>query len=104
MAEIKTVNMGEHVDIPKVSSIAGGVKMHSDMGGALWSSVGSLFVFVLAVVLPLSPLSLLVLLLRQPDTAINGLTWVWVTIGVITEMIAFLTAYGLVRSILEADR
>ncbi len=104
MADTKTVNMGEHVDIPKVSSIAGGVKMNSDMGRTLWSSLRSLFVFVLAIVLPLSPLALLILLIRQPDTATNGLTWVWVTMGAITELIAFLTAYGLVHSVLEADR
>ncbi len=64
---------------------------------------GSLLVFLMAAALPIFPLVLIVLLLRQPDTGPNGLTWLWISMGVITELIAFLVAYGLVRSVLEAE-
>lgn len=102
---VKEMILGEHVDIPKVSSIAAGVRIRENrLGRALWSRGGSIVVFVMASILPLAPVLLLVLLLRQPDAGSSGLTWVWVTMGVITEAIAFLVAYGLVRSVLEAEQ
>jgi hypothetical protein len=103
MATSQLPNEGEHVDIPAVSSISGGVAMHTDRGRALWSSLGPLVVFLLALTLVALPLVLLFLLLRQPDTGPNGLTWVWVSMMVITGALAFLVAYGIVRSVLEAD-
>ncbi len=100
----ETPAQGAHVDIPKISSIAGRVAVHNDsLGRALWMRGGSLLVFLMAAALPIFPLVLIVLLLRQPDTGPNGLTWLWISMGVITELIAFLVAYGLVRSVLEAE-
>ena len=95
---------GAHVDIPAVSSISGQVAMHNDsVARALWTRGGSLFVFAMAAALPILPLVLLVLLLRESLTNANGLFWLWIAMGVITELIAFLVAYGLVRSVLEGE-
>jgi hypothetical protein len=95
---------GAHVDIPKISSIAGRVAIHNDnLGRAMWTRGGSLLVFLMAAALPILPLVLVVLLLRQPATGPHGLTWLWISMGVITELIAFLVSYGLVRSVLEAE-
>ncbi len=98
-----SVKKGEIVSIPKISSIAGHVTVHNDMGQALWKRGGSLVVFLMALALPLSPLLLLVLLIQQPDVQANNLSWLWITIGAITEPIAILTAYGLVRYVAEGD-
>jgi cytochrome c biogenesis protein CcdA len=94
---------GAHVDIPKVSSIAGRVAVHSDPGKSLWNVVGSSLVFLMALAVVLLPLVLLFLLLRQPDTGPNGLTWVWITLMVITGALGFMVAYGMVRSVLESE-
>jgi drug/metabolite transporter (DMT)-like permease len=94
---------GAHVDIPAVSSISGGVAMHADRGRTLWSSFGPIVVFGLALTLVALPLVLLFLLLRQPDTETSGLAWLWIAMMVITGAISFLVAYGIVRSVLEAD-
>ncbi len=103
MAPTELPNQGQHIDIPKVSSISGGVAMHSDPGRTLWASVGPIVVFGLALSLVGLPLVLLFLLLRQPDTAASGLAWLWIGMMVITGAISFLVAYGIVRSVLEAD-
>lgn len=103
MATKQLPNEGEHVDIPAVSSISGGVAMHADRGRALWASLGPLVVFGLSLTLVALPLVLLFLLLRQPDTGPSGLTWLWLSMIVITGAISFLVAYGIVRSVLEAD-
>jgi hypothetical protein len=102
MADSEAPKKGEIVKIPAISSIAGRVTVHRDGGKALWARSGIL-VFLMALALPVLPLVLLVLLLRQPDTGPNGLIWVWVTMIVITELIALLVAYGLVRTVLESD-
>jgi hypothetical protein len=96
---------GEIVTIPAVSSISGRVRVHSGDSSqrALWARGGSIIVFLMAFALVALPIALLILLIRQPDTAAFGLTWVWITMGIITELLAFLTAYGLVRSILEPE-
>jgi hypothetical protein len=94
---------GEIIAIPTVSSIAGGVVVHRDPGRSLWKTGGSLIVFLMALAIVLLPLVLLFLLLRQPDTGPSGLTWVWISLMVITGALGFLVAYGIVRSVLEAD-
>jgi len=93
---------GEHIDIPAMSSISGNVAMHTDTGRTLWAN-SSILVFLMAASLPIVPMALLVMLLRQPNSAAEGLTWLWIAMAFITEAIAFLTAYGLVRSVLEAE-
>jgi|GEM_PF-3417834 len=95
-----------HIAIPKISSISGRVKVHNNdsAGRALWANGGSILVFVMAFSLFALPLFILALLLRQPDTGPNGLTWVWIVMGVITESIAILAGYGLIRSVLETER
>ena len=103
MATTELPNQGEHVDIPAVSSISGKVVMHVDRGRTLWASFGSIGVFGLALTLVALPLVLLFLLLRQPDTETAGLAWLWLSMMVITGAISFLVAYGIVRSVLEAD-
>ena len=103
MATDEAPKQGQHIDIPAVSSISGNVAMHADRGRTLWASFGPVGVFLMALALPVLPLVLLFLLLRQPDTATNGLAWLWISMMVITGAIAFLVAYGLVRSVLEAD-
>ncbi len=94
---------GEIVAIPKISSIAGRVAVHADPGRSLWKVLGSGIVFLMALAVVLLPLVLLFLLLRQPDTGPNGLTWVWISLMVITGTLGFLVAYGIVRSVLESD-
>lgn len=94
---------GEIVAIPQISSIAGRVAVHGDPGRSLWKTAGSLLVFLMALAIVLLPLVLLFLLLRQPDTATAGLTWLWISLMVITGALGFLVAYGIVRSVLEAD-
>lgn len=94
---------GAHVDIPKVSSIAGRVAVHADTGKSLWNVAGSSVVFLMALAVVLLPLVLLFMLLRQPDTGPNGLTWVWITLMMITGALGFLVAYGIVRSVLESE-
>ncbi len=98
-----SVKKGEIISIPKVSSIAGHVSVHNDMGQTLWKRGGSLVVFLMALALPLSPLLLLVMLIQQPDVQTYHLSWLWITMGVITEPIAILTAYGLVRFVAEGE-
>jgi hypothetical protein len=94
---------GEIIPIPKVSSIAGRVAVHSDPGKSLWNTAGSLLVFLMALAIVLLPLVLLFMLLRQPDTVSAGLAWLWISLMVITGALGFLVAYGIVRSVLEAD-
>jgi hypothetical protein len=103
MATEDLPNQGQHVDIPKVSSISGGVAMHADPGRTLWSSLGPIAVFGLALTLVALPLVLLFLILRQPDTGPSGLAWLWISMMVITGALSFLVAFGIVRSVLEAD-
>ncbi len=103
MATTDAPKQGEHIDIPAVSSISGGVAMHVDRGRTLWSSFGPIVVFGLALTLVALPLVLLFMLLRQPDTAASGLAWLWITMMVITGALSFLVAYGIVRSVLEAE-
>ncbi len=102
-AESAPTKKGEIVAIPAVSSIAGRVAVHSDPGRSLWKSGGSVLVFLMALAVVLLPLVLLFLLLRQPDTGSSGLTWVWISLMVITGALGFMVAYGIVRSVLEAD-
>ncbi len=95
--------LGEHIDIP--AHVAANITMARDASGrALWVNGGGLVVFLMAAVLPIVPLVLLVLLFRQPDTATAGLSWLWITMAVITGLIAFMVANGLIRSVLEAER
>jgi hypothetical protein len=94
---------GEIIAIPEISSIAGRVAVHADPGRSLWKVAGSGLVFLMALAVVLLPLVLLFLLLRQPDTGPNGLTWVWISLMVITGTLGFLVAYGIVRSVLESD-
>lgn len=96
-------NQGTHIDIPKVSSIARRVAVHADAGKSLWNVAGSAAVFLMALTIVLLPLVLLFLLLRQPDTGPNGLSWVWITLMVITGALGFMVAYGMVRSVLESE-
>jgi hypothetical protein len=103
MADTDTTPKGEIIAIPQVSSIAGRVAVHSDPGRSLWKTGGSLLVFLMALAVVLLPLVLLFMLLRQPDTATAGLTWLWLSLMVITGALGFLVAYGIVRSVLEAD-
>jgi hypothetical protein len=95
----------EIVKIPEISSIAGRVRVHRDsgLGRLFFGGTGSLLVFVMAAVLPIVPLILLFLLLRQPDVGSSGLAWVWISMIVITEAIALLAAIGIVRSVIEGD-
>lgn len=95
--------LGEHIDIPKVSSISGRVAVHNDSGRTLWGVPSQLIVFVMAAALFILPVVLLFLLLRQPDTATHGLTWLWIAMLFITGPIAYMVASGMVRSILEAN-
>lgn len=99
----KPVTQGQHIDIP--AHAATRVTLRNDNAGrALWASGGGLLVFIMAASVPILPLALVVLLYRQPEVMAAGLQWVWITIGVVAEMIAFLVAYGMVRSVLEAER
>lgn len=102
MADTEAPKKGEIIQIPAISSISGRVAVHHDGGKSLWANSGIL-VFLMALALPVLPLVLLVLLLRQPDTGPAGLIWVWATMIIITETIALLVAYGLVRTMLESD-
>ncbi len=95
--------LGEHIDIP--THVAANITVSRDANGrALWVNGGGVVVFLMAAVLPIVPLVLLVLLFRQPDTAAAGLSWLWITMAVITGLIAFMVANGLIRSVLEAER
>jgi hypothetical protein len=98
-----TSQKGELVSIPKVSSIAGNVKMRSDRGRSLSITGGALIVFAFAVALPLTPLTIIIPLLRLHESNGINLTWLWIAMLVITEAFAFLTSYGLVHSLLESE-
>lgn len=94
---------GQHIDIPKISSISGRTAVHNDsMSRALWTRGGSLVTFLMALALPVLPIVLLIKLIAQPGTGPSGLTWVWITMLVVTGAISFLAAFGIVRSVLEA--
>ncbi len=96
---------GEIIQIPKVSPISGRVTVHRDsgLGRLLFGNFGGLIVFLMAVALPVLPLILMVMLLRQPDIGSTGLSWVWISMLVITELLALLVSFGLVRSVLEGE-
>ena len=91
---------GEIVAIPARARNVGRVAMRSDPGRTLWTRWGSLGTFALAAVLPILPMVLLALLMRQSD---SSLLWLWIGMVVITESIALLVAYGIVRTLLEAE-
>jgi hypothetical protein len=99
-----TPKQGAHVDIPQISSIAGRVAVHNDsLGRSVWARGGSLLVFVMAAALVVLPLLLVVLLLRQTLNGPENLIWLWISMLVISEIIAFMVAYGLIHSVLEAE-
>jgi hypothetical protein len=101
MAKTNAPVQGEHVDIPKISPIAARVSVNAPPG--IPGAIRSGFVFIAAVAVPVLPAILLYMLLNQKDTGPAGLTWVWLTVGGIVEVLAFMAAYGIVRSLLEAD-
>ena len=96
----KKVVQGDHVDIP--ANVSANIAIKSDnIGRSLWANGGSVLVFLLAFSIVAAPIVLLVMLFRQAEAS---LIWVWITMAVISLLIAFLVAFGLVRSVLEAER
>jgi hypothetical protein len=76
-----------------------GSRPPTDAAHPLRQSAGTLLAAVLCLSLPLAPATIMTLLLIQPATQREGLTWLWVAMIVLIEAIAIFCAVGLWREL-----